>query len=242
MSTAEVLRVRTVSEDVADLAGSEGVVSRYRLGLEATRAFPLSNGAALSPSLSLAVREDGGDAETGFGLEMGAGLLWADPARGVRGELQGRSLLSHVEEEFREQGLSLSFAWDPAPGNRGPSLSLSHAVGARAEGGMDALLNPTVLEALDAPTSNGRHEFEGKLAYGLPALGDRLTLSPGMAVVLSSESRKYRLVWALSPYGEQSEEAEPWEISLEGERQESSTAAAGASVEHSLGLRFSLLF
>ncbi|MYE20823.1 MAG: hypothetical protein F4X84_00180, partial [Synechococcus sp. SB0662_bin_45] len=180
--------------------------------------------------------EDGGDAETGFGLEMGAGLLWADPARGVRGELQGRSLLSHVEEEFREQGLALSFAWDPTPGNRGPSLSLSHAVGATAAGGMDALLQPVVLEELDAP-SNGQ-QFAAELAYGVSAFADRLTLSPGVGLVLSPDGAVYSLGWALAPYAQQAQ-AEPWELALQGEREQRS---ATSSAEHSLTLRFSLLF
>ena len=237
VSTAEVLRVRTVSEDVADLAGSEGVVSRRRLGLEATRAFPLSNGAALTPSLSLAVRQDGGDAETGFGLEMGAGLLWADPARGVRGELQGRSLLSHVEEEFREQGLALSFAWDPAPGNRGPSLSLSHAVGATAAGGVDALLQPTAIQVLDG-AHGGQQQFAAELAYGVPAFADRFTFSPGVGLALSPDGAVYSLGWALAPYAQQAQ-AEPWEVALQGEREQRS---ATTSADHSLTLRFSLLF
>ena len=236
VSTAEVLRVRTVSEGVADLAGSEGILSRRRLGLEATRAFPLSNGAALTPSLSVGIREDGGDGETGFGLEMGAGLLWADPARGVRGELQGRSLLSHVEEEFREQGLALSFAWDPAPGNRGPSFSLSHAVGATAAGGMDALLQPTAIQVLD--DAHGGQQFAAELAYGVSAFADRFTLSPGVGLVLSPDGAVYSLGWALAPYAQQAQ-AEPWELALQGEREQRS---ATTSADHSLTLRFSLLF
>ena len=86
----------------------------------------------------MGIRQDGGDAETGYGVDLGAGIVWHDPKRGIRGELQGRTLLTHVEEEFREQGLALSFSWEPdSSSNRGPSLSMSHAVGAAAPGGMD---------------------------------------------------------------------------------------------------------
>ncbi|MCY3537921.1 MAG: hypothetical protein F4X84_07490 [Synechococcus sp. SB0662_bin_45] len=42
------------------------------------------------------------------------------------------------------------------------------------------------------------------------------------------------------PYPEQGRADASWELSLEGAREESS--AADAPVEHSLGLRFSLLF
>ena len=237
-TTADALLVQTTSEAVAGLASSEANVTRLRLGLEATRPVPLANGASLLPSLELGIRQDSGDAETGFGMELGAGLAWADPERGISAALKGRTLLTHTEEEFREQGLAVSFAWEPSPSNRGPSFSVSHTMGAAAEGGMDALLSPTALEALDA-TPSRHHQFETKLAYGFPAFNDRLTLTPGVGLALSPDSRTYSLLWALAPYAQQPQ-AEPWQVSLEGERQENSTATSSA--EHSLGLRFSLLF
>ena len=237
-STADALLVKTTSDAVTGLASSEANISRLRLGLEATRPVPLANGASLLPSLELGIRQDSGDAETGFGMELGAGLTWADSERGISAALKGRTLLTHADEEFREQGLAVSFAWEPNPSNRGPSLALSHAVGAVAEGGMDALLSPTTMELLDA-TPSRHHQFETKLAYGFPAFNDRLTLTPGVGLALSPDSRTYSLLWALAPYAQQSQ-AEPWEISLEGERQEGNTAES--AVEHSLKLRFSVPF
>ena len=237
-TTADLLTVKTTSEAVADLASSEAHISRLRLGLEATRPVPLANGASLLPSLDLGIRQDRGDAETGFGMELAAGLDWADPERGISAALKGRTLLTHTDEAFQEQGLAVSFAWEPSPSNRGPSFSVSHAVGATAEGGMDALLSPTAMETLDV-TPSRHHQFETKLAYGFPAFNDRLTLTPGLGWALSPDSRTYSLLWALAPYTQQSQ-AEPWQLSLEGERQESN--AADSPVEHSLKLRFSLPF
>ena len=237
-TTADALLVQTTSEAVANLASSDANISRLRLGLEATRPVLLANGASLLPSLELGIRQDRGDAETGFGMELGAGLAWTDPERGISADLKGHTLLTHTEEEFREQGLAVSFAWEPNPSNRGPSFSVSHAVGAAAEGGMDALLSPTAMETLDV-TPSRYHQFETKLAYGFPAFNDRLTLTPGMGWALSPDSRTYSLLWALAPYTQQPQ-AEPWEISLEGERQEDNAGESAA--EHSLKLRFSLPF
>ena len=243
-ATADVLTVRTTSEAVDGLASSEDNISRSRLALAATRPVPLSDGSSLVPSLEMGIRQDSGDAETGFGMELDAGLSWNDPERGISGAIKGRTLLFHMEEEFREQGLALSFSWDPNPSNRGPSFSLSHAVGATVEVGLDALLDPTALEmkALDAAAaSNGQQLFATQFAYGFPAFDDRLTLTPGGRLALSSHSRTYSLLWALSPYVEQQQpQAEPWELSLEGSRQEDNTA--DSPVEHSLKLRFSLFF
>ena len=237
-TTADALLVQTTSEAVAGLASSDANISRLRLGLEANRPVPLANGASLLPSLELGIRQDSGDAETGFGMELGAGLVWTDSGRGISAALKGRTLLTHADEEFQEQGLAVSFAWEPNPTNRGPSLALSHAVGAVAEGGMDALLSPTTMESLDV-TPSRQHQFETKLAYGFPVFNDRLTLTPGVGLALSPDSRTYSLLWALAPYAQQPQ-AEPWQLSLEGERQEDN--AADSSVEHSLKLRFSLPF
>ena len=235
-TTADALFLKTTSEAVVGLASSEGNISRLRLGLEASRAFPLSNGAALSPSLEVGLRQDSGDAETGFGMDLGAGLSWSAPQQGITATVKGRTLLSHGAEDFQDQGLALSFSWQPSPSNRGASLSLSHAVGLPAEGGLAALLNPTAIEVLDDSHSSGER-FEARLAYGFPFYNDRLTLTPAVATALSTNSRTYSLLWSLAPYDEHLH-AEPWELSLEGERQEH--LSSSSTVDHSLKLRFAL--
>ena len=235
-TTADLLSLTTTSEAVDGLDASEGNITRFRLGIEAERPFPLSNGASLLPSLEIGVRQDSGDAESGFGLELGAGLSWNDPERGISADLHGRTLLAHAEEQFREQGVALSFSWDPDPSNRGPSFSLGRSLGATAEGGMDALLKPTVLQELD-DDGNGQQQLEATLAYGFPAYNNRLTLTPGLVVALSSDSATYRLLWSVAPYA-QLGQAEPWQLSLEGEQHQDNKTDSTAN--HSLNLRFSL--
>ncbi|MCY4332455.1 MAG: hypothetical protein OXC96_08145 [Cyanobacteria bacterium MAG CAR1_bin_15] len=224
-AVTDLLLVNATSAAVDDLAAAEGNISRLRVGLEAAWPVPLPNDASLLPSVEAGMRQDDGDAETGFGLDIGAAILWHDPQRGIRGEVQGHTLLTHADQEFRQQGLALSFAWEPNPSNRGPSLSLNHAIGTGAGGGMDALLNPTVIQGLDAPAGNGQ-QFKAEMAYGFPTANDRLTLTSGVAVALSSDSRSYGILWSLAPYARQGQ-TEPWEIALEGERWD---AGGGATV------------
>ena len=100
---------------------------------------------------------------------------------------------------------------------------------------MAALLNPTAIEVLDEPNSDGER-FEARLAYGFPFYNDRLTLSPAVATALSTSSRTYGLLWSLAPYDEHLV-GEPWQLSLEGERQEN---LSSPTVDHSLKLRFAL--
>ena len=244
-SSADALWVRT-SSDAADgdgedgagrLEGSAAEVSRLRLGLQASRAFPVGDRAAVTPSLEIGLRQDGGDAETGFGLDMGAGLLWADGARGLSAELKGRALLSHGAEGFQDEGFAASLAWDPAPSSeRGPSLSLSQTMGGAATGGMEALLSPVTMEDVSNGSNNGRQQFEARLAYGLPVDNNRLTLSPVVVLSLDPSSRITTIGWSLSP----EEGADPWQFSMEAQRQESNSSQTTA--DHELEIRFSLPF
>ena len=237
-STADVLTMKTTSEEVDGLESSEGSLSRLCLGLEAVRPFPLTNGSSLLPSMELGIRQDGGDAETGFGMDLGAGILWRSPEHGISGELKGHTLLAHAEEEFREQGLALSFSWEPNPSNRGPSLSVGHTMGAAPSEGMDALLHPTTMEGLDA-TPNSGQRFEAEVAYGFPAHNDRLTITPAVEMAFSSTSRNYNLLWSVAPHAHQTQ-GQPWELSLAGGRHEQLSSTAPP--DHSLKLTFSTLF
>ena len=233
-TTADVLTLKTTSAEVDGLESSEGSLSRRRVGLEAVRPFPLSNGASLLPSMALGIRHDSGDAEAGYGMDLGAAIRWQAPKQGISGELKGHTLLSHTEESLQEQGLALSFSWQPHPSNRGPSLSLSHAMGATAAGDMDTVLHPTTMEGLDTTPSNGQR-LTAELAYGFPAHNDHITLTPAVALAFSPTSRNYSLLWSVAPYAEQLQ-GEPWELHLTGQRQEQNTATS--PVEHSLKLRF----
>ena len=236
--TADLLTVKATSASQEELDSSEGNLSRLRLGIEATRLFPLAQGASLLPSMTLGIRQDSGDAESGFGVDWGAGMVWRDPERGISGALQGHILLAHAEENFEEQGLAFSFSWAPNPANRGPSLSLRHTMGAAPSGSMDALLHPVTIEGLETTPSNGQ-QFEAELAYGFPAHNDHITLTPALALALSPTSNTTTLLWSVAPYSEQAYPA-PWALSLAGERQDQNTSTS--PVDHSLELRFSTLF
>ena len=235
-TTADALVVKTTSEEVDKMPSSEGNVSRFRLGLEAARPVPLANGASLLPSMELGFRQDGGDAENGFGMDLVAGLSWAAPELGISGALKGRTLLTHADEDIQDQGLALSFSWDPDPSDRGLSLSMQHVMGT-ATGGMDALLNPV---AMDTPStaSPGGQQWETRLAYGLAVLDDRLTLSPTLGLGLGPDSRRYSLLWALQPHSTHRNQSDPWQLSLDVQRREKDFGIS--PVDHSLNLDFSL--
>ena len=239
-SDALLLRISSDAARDGDggrLAAADADVTRLRLGLEGTwRGVGTEGGGTLTPTLEAGLRHDGGDAETGFGVEAGAGLAWADPASGVNLDLKARGLLTHEADGFRERGVSGSFAWDPAPGSdRGPSLALTQTMGASASDGVDALFRDDALAGLDA---NGdgldARRFETKLGYGFGAFGDRLTMTPELGFGLSNDSRTYGLGWRLNPSGGNSS----FELRLDATRREA--ANDDAEPEHGFQLRLNM--
>ena len=98
----------------------------------------------MTPRLVVGVRHDGGDAETGFGADIGGGVTLAAPAQGLTVSLEGRGVLTHEAAGLRERGFAGTLAWDPPPSTgRGPKLTLSQSLGAGASGGKNELLSRT---------------------------------------------------------------------------------------------------
>ncbi len=112
------------------MAGASGATGRLRLMLEGSRRFALGNGRSLTPNLELGVRGDGGDADTGAGLELGGGLAFAAPERGLSVELRARGLLAHRRADYREWGASAAVRFDPGIAGKGLRFTLAPSWGA----------------------------------------------------------------------------------------------------------------
>ena len=196
--TSDALWTRTSSEKTNRLAASDSDVTRLRIGLEGSYRVAMENGASLVPKLELGARHDGGDAETGFGVELGGGIAWTDPGMGLSLDLSGRTLLAHGDDDLKDRGFSAALAYDPAPATqRGASLSLRQDFGGQSRGGLDALFQPAALEDRTASEATSRWAVEA--AYGLPAFGGRWTGSPYMGLGLAASARDYTLGWQLAP-------------------------------------------
>ena len=118
---SDLMWVRTASSATAGLAGVDAAdASRVRLLLTGRHRHTLATGAALTPNVELGLRYDDGAAETGAGVELGGGLRYADPVRGLTVEATARSLLAHEDGGYEEWGLSGSLQLDPGPARPRP--------------------------------------------------------------------------------------------------------------------------
>ena len=240
-ATSDAFAVRTSTDAVTGLAAAQADVTRVRLALEGSQPVRLGGDAVLTPSLELGVRHDGGDAETGFGADIGAGLALTAPSRGLSAEIRVRGLLTHEADGMREWGVSGTLAWDPAPdSDRGLSLSLSQTVGAQASGGADALLARPTLAGLGAEEDEGPlgRRLDARLGYGLGVFDDRWTATPELGLGLSDTGRELRLGWRLT---ERVAAGLAFELGVEGTRRESADGHAGPEHGLEVGLGWRLV-
>ena len=174
---------------VSGLGAADADVTRLRLGLEGSRAITFAGGATLTPSVEIGVRRDGGDAETGFGIDVGGGVAWSDPERGLSADIRGRGLL---EPRGRRD-----------PGTRVLGLArLGAGAGSTAKGRSSRSARPWVRPPPAAWTrcsAAGRspgsrsttddglanRRFELRFGYGFAAFGNRFTVDAGACATAS---------------------------------------------------------
>ena len=197
--TSDALWARTSSDRTHELAPSDSDVTRLRLGLEGSWRAALAGGGHVTPKLEIGARHDGGDAETGFGVELGGGLAWVAPALGLSLDLSGRTLIAHGNDDLEDRGFAASLAYDPDPATkRGPSLTLTQDWGGQARGGLDALFRA---DPLEDRTGSGAAtaRWQAEAAYGFPAFSGRFTGSPHVGLGLVTGARDYSVGWRLTP-------------------------------------------
>ena len=159
--------------------------SRQRLTLEGVYDRKLASGATLSPSLELGMRNDGGDGETGTGIETGGGLRYSDAATGLTVEGRARTLLSH-SGDYEEWGVSGLVRIDPGGAGQGLALSLQPAWG-RTASGVQRLWEHGLTGGLELSDHVGAR-VNARVAYGIGTVwGGQGMLTPYTDVSLSEE-------------------------------------------------------
>ena len=195
--------------------GSGIDLGRLRLSLQASREYAFPAGGRLTPWGELGVRHDGGDGDTGAGVELGGGLRYRNSATGWTAEGHGRWLATHAGGLEREGGVRALLRFAPGAGGLGPSVTLGSISGDPASGvqrmwdrgAPDSLLNDTKARSLEA-----------RFAYGFGALRGGGVLTPyGVMSLDRGNGRGYRLGlrWATGRSAT---------LNLEAERRERRTA------------------
>ena len=218
-----------IDDNSVGLGAAVSDLRRLRMAIESAHEQPLPTGGTLRPWAEVGLLHDGGDGETGVGLELGGGLRYQDQTKGLSAEAFGRRRMVHGDALPREWGAGAAFRVDPGPANLGFSATLTQSWG-RTGSGLKRLWDQDQEDTASGITKGGRTELQ--LGYGFGTLGGSGVLIPNGAVTIGQgSSRSYR-------WGGQLEMGSGKELSLEAERRETDNLEP----EHVIMLRGVLRF
>ena len=184
---SDAFLVHMTSDATDGMMGSKAEASRERLVLDAARSFE-TDGGTLTPRLELGLRHDGGDAETGTGVEVGAGISYS----GARVTIEGtvRSLVAHEDGAYEEWGASGSIRIDPGASGHGLSLTLAPTWG-NASSGAERLWSLADTGGLAANDEfEAEHRLDAELGYGLGGPAGLGVVTPYAGLLLANGSER----------------------------------------------------
>ena len=179
------------------LAATDAAVTRFRTGLEGSQAYTVAGRLSLTPSVEVGLRHDGGNAETGAGMDVGAGLVVSDSSTGLSLDVRVRTLLVHQAEGFRERGVALSLSYNPTPSMPlGFTARVAPSWGGEARSGAEALWNRETMAGTAHGSFAQGNRLDGEVGYGLP-VGSRFVGTPRVGFSASEYGRDYRVGYRL---------------------------------------------
>ena len=227
---SDAMWVGTKNAKTADMVATEGDVTRVRFIVEGERAFEVGEGATFTPSAEVGLRHDGGDAETGTGLEVGGGVRYTAGQLTIEGQV--RTLIAHEDGGYKEWGASGAIRIIPSPSGQGLMLAIA------PEWGRTASATERLWSARDASAlgADGEFEADSRLAidagYGIGLRHGRGVLIPYAGLTLGDAgARTVRTGarWRLGPDAV---------LGLETTRQASRAGEAGNQLMLRVALRF----
>ena len=163
-------------------------VYRIRAGFEANARIT----GVIRPYVEASIRQDGGSAETGIGLELGSGIRFSHPAWHLKGDMRTQGLVMHTADGFTEWGISGLL--QVGSGSEGIMMRLRPSWG-RGQG-MSLYRQQTILDMMPLRATANRTELE--LGYGVPWMDGVVRSVAGFTRL--SEGMMYRLGGEFRPW------------------------------------------
>ena len=177
-----------VSGGEGNLAAAQALVSRLRLIVEGSRTFAMADERTITPRGEVGVRHDLGDAETGTGLEVGAGVKFAGDGFSIEGAV--RALVAHEDAHYREWGASGAIRVDPGTAGRGLSLSIAPTWGNAASAAARLWSARDAGGLVRADDFEAKSRLEAELGYGVGAPHGPGLVTPYAGLTLSGGAHR----------------------------------------------------
>ena len=212
-----------VDDNGEDITADKLDANRLRVAVEASRPRTLDSGARLEPSLEAGIRHDGGDGNTGSGLELNAGVSHSSPTSGVT--LEGGLYTLLGRDNYEEWGVHGQIQLAAGKAGRGLSLRLSPGYG-NIQSGLQNIWQQDVIES-DGNAADASMRVDTRIGYGLSSLSGQGLLTPYSEMTFDS-TNTYRL-------GVQWDAGPALDLNLAGER-------SGTSGVHKILLKGDIRF
>ena len=179
---SDAMWVQVKNTDTAQLLDTSASATRVRAVLQGERVFASGYGAQWVPNAEIGIRHDSGDAETGTGIEVGAGMRYHAGQLSI--EAQARALIVHEAPGYGDWGLSGAVRLTPSTSGRGMTVSIAPQWGRTGSG------THQVWSARDSTElwSHDRFEPQAGIAmdtgYGFGMGPDRGVLTPYAGLTL----------------------------------------------------------
>ena len=190
------MRTKAATRPRGNLDSTTAAVSRLRTTLEGSQTMTIADRMALTASVEIGIRRDRRDTETRTGIDLGAGVVFADAVAELSVDVRLRTLVVHQADGFAERGMAISVSYNPTPTapldftarvspawHSGDGMSSAEALwGQESMSGMSH--NPTM--------GSGRNRLDTEVDYGWP-IGSRFAGTPQAGVRTSEYGRDYRV-------------------------------------------------
>lgn len=197
---SDAFLVRMSSETGANAPLVMANAQRVRFLLEASSRENIGENSILRSTIEIGGRYDGGDGETGTGVEVGGGLKYANAGAGLRVDASLRILLAHEDTDFSEWGLGGTIIFEPGGPRRGLSMRMGMLWGV-VESAIHDLWSPYATRSLTMRRSayggGPAGRIDARLHYGITTFGDRVAMAPYAEMRLDGETgtRTPRVGW-----------------------------------------------
>lgn len=151
-----------LDENNSRISGLAVNVRRIQMSFEGAYSIGLASKGMFQPFIETGMRGDGGDGQTGLGLELGGGARLALPSAGLRFTGQGRALVAH-KGNIDEWGFGGMLSYSHG-GRTGPTLELGSYTG-HTLGGTQKIWNDAAWFA-EHTRGRARTRLQSLLGYG----------------------------------------------------------------------------
>ncbi len=206
-----------------------------RVALATSRTRSLAGGARMSPSLSLGVRQDGGDGNIGSGAEIGGNLRYDNSASGVSASVSAHGLFGR--SDYEEWGIQALVQMSAGADGQGLSFEMRPGYGGNAStgaGDTGRIWSHGLRGDATPATDDASGRLEMRMGYGLSASGQRNgLLTPWSGLTLHDNGTRYRMGLDWASAGQF-----PFTLRLSGERREHENA----NTDHAVLLKGEMRF